>query len=237
MKEILLKYKDYMDKAMIHYNSEEEYKSYFNRVPKFRYDTFEYCLNHLMDNDLKSIVELGTTRSFVDGKFEGVNDSNPKYWDPNDPSKWDWSAGCFTKVFGEIIQGTDITIESVDLASEHIKRCKVITEGLDNITHYVNDSRKFLSEYNGKIGFIYMDTGNVTPIERTAILHLEECKILIERDLMESNGIILIDDVRNIQSKKQTPSEYGKALYSIPYLLENGYKIVMDEYQVILIKG
>ena len=24
--------------------------------------------------------------------------NNKKYWDPNNPSKWDWGAGCFTLI-------------------------------------------------------------------------------------------------------------------------------------------
>lgn len=236
MEEILKKYKNYMDNAMLYYNSTNEYIQYFNKIPKFRYDTFEYCLKHLIKHNLKNIIELGTSRSFVDGRFEGVNNDNTKYWEVDNPTVWDWSAGCFTRVFGEIIQNTDILLETVDIEETHINRCKYMTKELNNITYNVSDSLKFLSSYNKKIEFIYMDTGNVTPIESTAKLHLDECKILIEREILSPNCIILIDDVRNIQSRKQTTSHYGKALYSIPYLIENGFQIVMDEYQVILIK-
>ena len=31
-------------------------------------------------------------------------------------------------------------------------------------------------------------------------------------------------------------SDYGKAKYSIPFLLKNGFDLVMDEYQVVLQK-
>jgi hypothetical protein len=44
---------------------------------------------------------------------------------------------------------------------------------------------------------------------------------------MSENGVILIDDIGdNITHTK------GK--YSLPYLLENGYKQVLAEYQVLL---
>ena len=47
----------------------------------------------------------------------------------------------------------------------------------------------------------------------------------------------LIDDVRNSTPKLNGEiSDYGKAKYSIPYFIENGYETVMDEYQVILQK-
>lgn len=231
------KYKELMDNAMLHYNSEAEYKEMFGRVPLFRYDTLKYCLKYFNENKLKNIVELGTSRSFVDGKFIGCNSDDVTYWEPNNPSKWDWSAGCFTRVLGEFIQGTDILFESVDLMEAHINRSKKMTEEFSNIKHYHMSSEEYLNNITEKIDFLYLDTGDVTPIEPTAKLHLREVKILIEKNLISENGIILIDDVKNIQSKKQDSSEYGKAKYSIPYLQEHGYKIIMDEYQVVLTKN
>ena len=56
-------------------------------------------------------------------------------------------------------------------------------------------------------------------------------------DLLSLNEIILIDGVRS-----QTPKQYGeslelgKAKYSIPYFLTHGFKIIADEFQVILQK-
>lgn len=37
--------------------------------------------------------------------------------------------------------------------------------------------------------------------------------------------------------KKITDDHYGKSKYAILYFLKNGYKIIMDEYQVILKKN
>ena len=109
-----------------------------------------------------------------------------------------------------------------------------MTKGLKNIEHFVCSSEEFLDVGEGQIDLLYMDTGDVTPIEPTAELHLRESKILVEKNLIRIGGLILIDDVRNPQSMKQNDDEYGKAKYSIPYLLDNGFIIVMDEYQVIL---
>ena len=83
------------------------------------------------EKKFKTIVELGTSRSFVDGQFPGCNDDNPSYWQPDNPEVWDWSAGCFTRVFGELIQGTDIEMISIDLIPNHISRSKVMTQGLE----------------------------------------------------------------------------------------------------------
>jgi len=232
----LEKHKELMDKAMLYYNSEEEYASTFNRVPLFRYDTLKCCWDNFKKHNFKTIVELGTSRSFVDGRFPGCNNDDTSFWEVNNPEIWDWSAGCFTRLLGLMIQNTNIQLTSVELTEAHVNRSKKMTEDLSNITHHHMSSEQYLANRKGKIDFLYMDTGDVTPIEETAQLHLRESKILVENDIMSPNGIILIDDVKNIQSKKQDPSEYGKAKYSIPYLQENGWKIIMDEYQVVLIR-
>ena len=82
---------------------------------------------------------------------------------------------------------------------------------------------------------LYLDTGDMTPIEPTALLQLDEVKIVVKRNLLSPNGLILIDDVKNQTPKKfGDKSGLGKSKYSIPYLLEHWYEIIMDEYQVIL---
>lgn len=228
------KYKELMDGAFAPYYTDEQFIESYGRIPKFRYDTFKYCWDWIQEKELKTIVELGTSRSFVDGKYEGCNSDDDRFWEPDNPEVWDWSAGCFTRVFGELIQGTDIDLITVDLMPNHISRSKTMTQDLENIEYFVMSSEDFLSSGDGKIDFLYMDTGDVTPIEPTAKLHLRESEILVENDLISDNGLILIDDVRNIQSKTQDPSDYGKAKYSIPYLQENGFEVIMDEYQVLL---
>lgn len=234
------KYKNYMDMAFdkwIEYP--DEWINYFGRKPQLRYYSLKYCWDYVLKYNLKNIVELGTSRSFVDGAYDGCNMDDIKFWEPNNPSIWDWSAGCFTKVIGECIQNTDIQLTTVDMSLSHIYRCKHMTHDLNNIEYAVSKSEDFLQNYNKKIDFLYLDTGDVTPIEFTANLHLREAKIIVEKDMMSNNGIILIDDVRNLAAKKQNinESDYGKAKYSIPYFIDNGWKIVIDEYQVVLIRN
>lgn len=230
------KYKNFMDLAFEAYVTDEEWNNFFGRVPKFRYETMKYCLKKFTEDNLSRIVELGTSRSFVDGRWEGCNSSDTSFWEPLSPKKWDWSAGCFTRVVGEFIQDKNATLSTVDLQASHIERSKHMTQDLKNISYHVSDSKDFLRNFADKIDFLYLDTGDVTPVEPVARLHLEEAQIVIERDLMSSKGLILIDDVRNVACKKQNKgvSDYGKAKYSIPYFCKNGWKIVLDEYQVVL---
>jgi hypothetical protein len=165
--------------------------------------------------------------------------NNPVYWEPNNPSVWDWSAGHFTRVFSECTN-PNISLCTIDLMRDHIERCKIMTEPFkDKIQYYVMPSEHFLSNCSNKcIDLLYLDTGDVNPVEPTAQLHLREAKIIVERDLMRDGGLILIDDVKNVSSKivSKEESNFGKAKYSIPYFLENGYEILLDEYQVVLRK-
>jgi hypothetical protein len=234
------KYKDLLDNAIKYYISDEETIKYFNRLPLSRYHSFKYCIEYINNRkslELSKIIELGTSRSYVDGRFPGCNLDNQVYWEPNNPEKWDWSAGCFTRVFGELANNCEIN--TVDIEENHIKRCKLMTKDFSNkIKYYVTSSENFLKELQPKtVDLLYLDTGDMTPIEFTAALHLREAKIIVEKDILKDDGLILIDDVRNCTPKKAGEiSDYGKAKYSIPYFLENGYEIVMDEYQVILKK-
>jgi hypothetical protein len=82
-------YKEYLDKAMSYYYNDIEFLKCFNKLPKSRYYSFKFVLNYIKEYNLKEILELGTIRSFVDGRFEGCNEDNIKYWEPDNPDKWD----------------------------------------------------------------------------------------------------------------------------------------------------
>lgn len=202
---------------------------------KSRYKSFELCAKMLNKIEDPEILELGTSRSFVGGAFEGCNSDDPKYWDPKDFSKWDLSAGAFTLLFGQWYKLT-----TVDLISDHIKRCKIMTDSLNiQCNHVVSDSLKFLRETKKKFDCIYLDTGDMWPISDSENLQLEEAKIIVLRDLLKPNGFILIDDVLNKTPKEQGDlnNKLGKSTKSIPYLLEHGFKTIYEGYQYIIQKS
>jgi len=232
------KYKDLLDNALSYYTSNETYIKYFGRIPLSRYYTFKYCFEEFEKNNMKTVVELGTSRSFVDGRFEGCNSDNILYWESGNPSKWDWAAGCFTKTAAEClyyVPGFNLT--TVDLIPNHINRCKIMNSANNKIKYLVMSSEEYLSTVDEKIDFLYLDTGDMTPIKFTADLHLREAKIIVERDLISKNGIILIDDIRSTVPYECGESiDLGKGHLSIPYFIENGFELVMDEYQTVLRK-
>lgn len=205
------------------------------RDHKSRAYTMKQAFDELSDIDDTVIIELGTTRSFVSGGIEGCMDIDPKYWQPDNLSSWDWGAGSFTRVFAEV---PNCTLHTVDINPNHIKICQKICEVFNNVKYYVSDSCKFLTEFKGKADLIYMDTGDMNPVEDSARLHEREAKIIVEREIVPVGGFILIDDVRNPTPVNEfgEKSLFGKAKYSLGVFLANGFDILMDEYQMLLIR-
>ncbi|EEH50937.1 uncharacterized protein MICPUCDRAFT_54898 [Micromonas pusilla CCMP1545] len=212
--------------------------------PLSRFHTLSYAFADFERREGKVVVEVGTSRSFQHGSAPGCNLDDPKWWHPDNPEDWDWGAGHFTHLACTSLskylrKGHMFT---VDLLEAHIVRSKIMTTECAQYTSYVaKSSLDFFKEYDtrkyGQIDLLYLDTGDMTPVEVTAELHLEEAKYVVERQLVKPGGLILIDDVRNLAPKQygEPPGDtYGKAKYSIDYFLEHGFSLVKSEYQVIL---
>jgi len=245
----LLRYKPYMEKCMQSLD--------FSKFPRqdyaSRYETFYHALKALCQkpqNETIRIVELGTSRSYVSGEFEGCNSDDKKYW-TQDISKWDHGAGAFTYLIAEfmIANHPKFELHTVDLCEAHIARCKHMTQKFaQSIRYYVSDSLQFLRNFKTKCDLIYVDTGDMTPIEPTANLQLQECQIIEREKLCNPDCFILIDDVRNPtpitlafeKTKKIAPKELadlqlGKSKYSLAFLQKQNYRVVRDEYQILLL--
>lgn len=205
---------------------------------KSRYVSFSRCFEHISKIENPTVIELGTCRSFVDGKYEGCNSNDTKYWNKYLYEQWDWGAGCFGLIFGQLLKdkGTLITL---DLMKSHLDRCRHMMQDLGNLCGYhQGDSVDFLKNTNQTFDLIYLDTGDMHPIEPTCELQLEEARMIVERNLLNPDGLILIDDVLNGTPREQgnTENKLGKSELSIPYFIENGYKVIFEGYQYILKK-
>ena len=202
------------------------YSDYFGR----RKNTFEKSYELIQKNmensqDTYNIVELGSSRSFVTGGVEGCLSTDPRFWNPNNPDTWDWGAGVFTKVFAENLCGKNYKLYTVDPSSDANAIVTTMCGEYNDVIIHKTYSSDFLNSFNEKIDFLYMD--HMETSEEAAVQHLNDAKIIIEKKLMSENGIILIDDIgENIID--------GKGKYSIPFLQNNNYKIILHEYQVLM---
>jgi len=209
------------------------YYDFFDRRKNTFIKSHQLILDRLKNNNDKiyNIVELGSTRSFVNGGEEGCLSTNIKYWYPHEPHKWDWGAGIFTKVFSEnliINKNQNYKIYTIDPNNDANIISTTMCSNNPNVSVILNFSSNFLNNFADKIDFLYMD--HMETSEEAALIHLQDIKLIIENNLMAPNGIILIDDIAyDIYG--------GKGKYSIPYLLENNYKILVNEYQVLLVKS
>ncbi|HTW07676.1 MAG TPA: hypothetical protein VME46_09205 [Acidimicrobiales bacterium] len=209
----------------------------FGRPVASRYHTLRYCFDHFLSTGGRTVVELGTIRSFVHGGLPGCNSDDVAYWEPGHPESWDWGAGCFSLLAAMCLSEVGPEIHTVDLVATHIERCKVVTSAYKHLFQYhISSSVEFLRRMEpGSVDLLYLDTGDMWPIEPTALNQLQEVKVLCKRRLLSPRGLVLIDDVRNATPPRMGERNLlGKAKYSLEYLRSHGFEVVLDEYQVVL---
>ena len=204
------------------------YSDYFEKRQSTFIKSYQLMLDKLNHNNtnIYNIVELGSSRSFVNGNLDGCLSTNICYWKPYQPSKWDWGAGIFTKVFCENLLDYNYNLYTIDPD----EKANIIVDTMCNKNPHIivvsDTSTNFLNNFTEKIDFLYMD--HMETSEEAALQHLNDIKIVIERNLMTDDGVILIDDIGEYENAK------GK--YSISYLLEHNYKILIKDYQVLMQK-
>jgi len=204
-----------------------KYSEYFDNRKNTFEKSYELILENMDPEHTYNIVELGTSRSFVSGKYQGCMRADTCYWRPNDPHYWDWGAGIFTKVFSDNLEGKNYNLYTIDPNRDAIKIVNTMCGANKHVKIIYDYSTEFLKNIDFKIDFLYMD--HMESSEEACVQHLADSKYIIENGLMSENGVILIDDIGdNVTNTK------GK--YSIPYLIENGYTQIVAEYQVLLQK-
>lgn len=178
-----------------------------------RRDTFRKTMELMEKRGVKTIVETGTSR-------EGLKGTR--------------SNGAATLVFGKwakkngaFVHSVDINIHSVEKAQAEVDKQKLG----DFVKIYHSDSLPFLKHFDQKVDLLYLDSYDYShsdpDIQKASQQHhLEEFKN-IESQLHE-NSIVLIDDC-------DLPNG-GKGKRVIEYMLNRGWNIVVDSYQVLLVR-
>ncbi|MDO1500008.1 class I SAM-dependent methyltransferase [Winogradskyella maritima] len=175
--------------------------------------TFAKVLRLLNERQAKSIIETGTSRKGLDGTK---------------------SDGAATIVFGKWAKRNGAKMHSVDISEDSVKgsRAAVEENGLsDVVTVYLEDSLTFLERFNEQVDFLYLDSYDYSKTDteiqhKSQVHHLEEFK-LIENQLHQ-DSIVLIDDCG-------LPGG-GKGKLVVEYMLERNWKILIDRYQILLVR-
>jgi predicted O-methyltransferase YrrM len=174
-----------------------------------RYSTFCFLFELLKDRNAQVIVETGTAR-------EG--------------SAWCVGDGCSTLLFAEWVKRHGGIFYSVDIDKKALKKAKRAIGSTPSTVHLIhNDSVEFLANFDRKIDCLYLDSfdfdiDNPQPSQEH---HLKEIQAAYPH--LTRNSVVMIDDCALPHG--------GKGLLVIQFLVEKGWKIVANGYQVILISG
>lgn len=219
---------DFYQKDLIHIKPEiqvELFKNkYRDKLVPFKYGgrnrkvSFNKVLNHLDGIDSPVLVEIGQTRNYYNWNGDGY--STPLFiWYMN--------------------QRLDGHFYSIDI-SDNREVYKAIfgiwglRDGQEKgATILQEDGIKFLKEFEHKIDFLYLDawdyhTTNIEMQTTSETMHLEAFKIAGSK--LNIGAYILIDDILDQETY------VGKGKLLIPYMLENGYKLIHKGYQFLFEK-
>lgn len=184
------------------------YKYNFRR----RRVTFAKVLKLLSQRQAKVLVETGTSRKGLEGAK---------------------SDGAATIVFGKWAKENNAILHSVDISEDSVNGSKneVKKQGLESVvTVHLDDSLNYLKNFEGQIDFLYLDSYDYSRTDediqkKSQEHHLKEFKIIEDR--LHKNTIVLIDDCG-------LPGG-GKGKTVVAYMLEKGWEILINKYQILLV--
>lgn len=175
-----------------------------------RRDTFRRTLELLDKTGARTIIETGTSR-------EGLHGAK--------------SNGAATIVFGKWAKRNNGFLFSVDINEQSVAAAQkeVDMQGLQDVVKiHLSDSIEFLENFKGKVDFLYLDSydysNDIAVQLKSQAHHLEEFKAIENR--LHEKSIVLIDDC-------DLPNG-GKGKLVVEYMLDRGWKILMNEYQILL---
>lgn len=177
-----------------------------------RRDTLREVLRLMDERKAKTLLETGVARM-------GLK-----------KSKGD---GASTIVFGLWARNNDAHLYSVDIDPEATQRAGEAVNEMelsDSVTLVTSDSVAYLDEFTDTVDFLYLDSYDYhntdTAIQKASQEHhLKEIKAI--EGCLHDDTIILIDDCDKPNG--------GKGKLVIERLTEQGWKVHMSEYQVILV--
>jgi len=176
-----------------------------------RRDTFRKTLALLSGREAKVLVETGTARIGLKGAK---------------------SNGASTVIFAKWARENGAILHTVDISEDSINAAKseVDAQGLnDFVDWHLQDSLRFLAGFGTPMDFLYLDSYDYDK-EDTSIQKASQEHHLAEFKAAESclhdKTLVLIDDC-------DLPNG-GKGKLAIEYMLGRGWKILMNEYQVLL---
>jgi len=188
-----------------------EYLSYLTH--SLRLESMKLTLELMDERQPNIVIETGTARG---------GDGDKDFMFLGD--------GGSSIIFGTWAEVNNKIFYSVDIDSKAINAAKNALNSPDGNIHFVcQDSVQFLQDFDAPIDFLYLDSfdyefGNPGPSQEH---HLKE--IIAAYDKLSSHCVVVIDDC--------SLPEGGKGGLAIPFLVDRGWEIIYDGYQVVLVRS
>lgn len=183
-----------------------EFLQYFNNPKNFRYKSFEFALMEAKKRNLKTFVETGVARGKQKFLFF---------------SKMNWKDGMSTLIFSDFVRHVNGSLTSCDISQKNVNNARDFAKKNENFINFVvEDSIKFLSKFDKKIDFLYLDSLD-GQFEGASKHQLEEIKVA-KKNLHEKS-LVLLDD------------KGDKTKLSIDYMIENNFKILNETREQVLL--
>lgn len=178
-----------------------------------RQNSFKKTLQLLNDRKVKILVETGTSRN-------GLENTR--------------GDGAATIVFGKWAEKNNAYLYSVDISKDSVDGSQKAVKEL-HLEKYISvcheDALSFLKSFDKKIDFLYLDSYDYSKTDidiqqKSQEHHLKEFQL--SESKLHDNSIVLIDDCG-------LPGG-GKGKLVIDYMLKKNWEIIINKYQVLLVK-
>ena len=178
----------------------------YNHPQNIRFESFKFALNEANKRGLKTLVETGCAR----GKTKFIFFS-----------KINWKDGMSTMIFSDYAKYINGKLTTCDIEKKNVQNAKKFTLNNNQFVDFiVDDSLNFLSSFEKKIDFLYLDS--LDGQNKEASNHqLKEIKIAKEK--LSKNSLVLLDD------------KGSKTNLSIDFMLNNNFKIINETKEQVLL--
>ena len=183
-----------------------EFLKKYNNPKNFRFSSFEFALIEAQKRNHKTLVETGVARGKKKFFFF---------------SKINWKDGMSTLILSDYARHVNGNLTSCDISKKNIENAKKFTKLNKEFINFVTeDSLNFLTNFNKKIDFLYLDSLD-GQFEGASKHQLEEIKIA--KNYLHDQSLVLLDD------------KGDKTKLSINYMLDNNFKILNETREQVLL--
>ena len=178
----------------------------YNHKKNIRYNSFKFALTEAYKRGLKTLVETGCAR----GKTKFIFFS-----------KINWKDGMSTMIFSDYARYVKGELTTCDIEKKNIENAKKFVKNNKEFVKFaIDDSLNFLSSFEKKIDFLYLDSLD-GQYDGASKHQLEEIKIA--KDKLNKNSLVLLDD------------KGSKTNLSIDFMLNNNFKIINETKEQVLL--